>query len=251
MGNSQSVVTDVVNNATMTLTNDFVSKNVLNTSVNSTNVQDLTINIGIADGCPISTVQKISSSVSVKSAIDSTQTKQFASSMQSSLETALDQSSKMVNGLGAMTGGNSQSVSASIRNTINQSVSNRVTSENIMNTAVNSLNIQSGKLNMAVCRNSPISMTQGIESNVVAQNLLTQITDDILNNEYVANTKTTVKQSTDMQNTGFEALFQGLMYSLASLFCTLCILAIVAAAAGGGGGSKNGKGGFMAKIGKH
>jgi hypothetical protein len=251
MGNSQSIVTDVVNNATMTLSNDFVSKNVLNTSVNSTNVQDLTINIGVADGCPISTVQKISSSVSVKSAIDSTQTKQFASSMQSSLETALDQSSKMVNGLGAMTGGNSQDVSASIRNTINQSVSNRVTSENIMNTAVNSLNIQSGKLNMAVCRNSPISMTQGIESNVVAQNLLTQITEDILKNEYVANTKTTVKQSTDMKNTGFEALFEGLMYSSASLFCTLCILAVVAAAAGGGSAGSNGEGGFMAKIGKH
>lgn len=230
MGNKQSMVTDIVNNASMTLTNDYVTKNVLNTDVSSTNIQDLTINIGIADGCPISTVQKISSKVSVKTEINQDQTKEFQAKLKGSLESALEQSSKMVNGLGAMTGGNTQDIKASIRNTINQSIINRVTTENIMNTAVNAINIQSGKLNMAVCRNSPISMEQGIESNVVAQNILTQITEDILKNEMIAESKATSKQTATMENIGFEAIANASVYCFAALavVCCVAILAFLA-----------------------
>lgn len=243
MGNKQSMVTDIVNNFTMTTTNDYVTKNVLNMSTDVTNAQDLVINIGIADGCPISTVQKISSKVSVKQSIDQNQTKDLANKLQANLENALSQNSKMINGL-AGASGNSQDVRASIRNTINQSIQTRVTNENIMNIATSSINLQSGKLNVAVCRNSPISMEQGIESNVVAQNLMTQITDDILKNEIIASVKNTVTQTAFMENKGLESI-AGACAGSSAIIGVLCLLAVVAMFMMGGSVKK---GGFKMKA---
>ena len=205
MGNKQSMVTDIVNNFTMTTTSDYVTKNVLNMSTDVTNAQDLVINIGIADGCPVSASQKIKSSVTVKQEISQTATKDLATKIEANLENALSQNSKMINGL-AGSGGNAQDVRASIRNTINQSIQTRVTTENIMNIATSSINLQSGKINVAVCRNSPIRMDQNIESDVVAQNLMTQITDDILRNDIIAKAKNTVTQTAFMENKGLESI---------------------------------------------
>jgi len=233
MGNKQSMVTDIVNNFTMTTTSDYVTKNVLNLSADVTNAQDLVINIGIADGCPVSASQKIKSNVTVNSKIDQQATKNLATKLQANLENALEQNSKMINGL-AGASGNEQDVRASIRNTINQSIQTRVTTENIMNTAVSSVNLQSGKLNIAICRNSPIRMDQNIESDVVAQNLMTQITDDILKNEAIASAKNTVKQTAFMENKGLESI-AGACAGSSAIIGVLLLLACIAMMMMGGG----------------
>ena len=234
MGNKQSMVTDIVNNFTMTTTSDYVTKNVLNMSTDVTNAQDLVINIGIADGCPVSASQTIKSKVKVKQSIDQSATKDLANKLQANLENALDQNSKMINGLASASGGNEQDVRASIRNTINQSIQTRVTTENIMNIATSSVNLQSGKLNIAVCRNSPIRMDQNIESDVVAQNLMTQITDDILKNEAIASAKTTVKQTAFMENKGLESI-AGACAGSSAIIGVLLLLACIAMMMMGGG----------------
>ena len=244
MGNKQSMVTDIVNNFTMTTTSDYVTKNVLNMSTDVTNAQDLVINIGIADGCPVSASQKIKSTVRVKQSIDQQATKDLATKLQANLENALEQNSKMINGLAGATG-NSQDVRASIRNTINQSIQTRVTTENIMNIATSSINLQSGKINIAVCRNSPIRMDQNIESDVVAQNLMTQITDDILKNESIASAKNTVKQTAFMENKGLESI-AGACAGSSAIIGVLLLLACIAMLMMGGGehsSTSNGKGG--------
>lgn len=246
MGNKQSMVTDIVNNFTMTTTTDYVTKNVLNMSTDVTNAQDLVINIGIADGCPISTSQKIKSSVTVKQSIDQTATKNLGQKLQANLENALSQNSKMINGL-AGAGGNEQDVRASIRNTINQSIQTRVTNENIMNIATSSVNLQSGKLNLAVCRNSPIKMEQGIESTVVAQNLMSQITDDILKNEIIASAKNTVTQTAFMENKGLESI-AGACAASSGIIGAVLLIGCVAMLAMGGSVSKGKKGGFTASA---
>jgi len=233
MGNKQSMVTDIVNNFTMTTTSDYVTKNVLNMSTDVTNAQDLVINIGIADGCPVSASQKIKSSVTVKQSIDQAATKNLAAKLQANLENALSQNSKMINGL-AGASGNEQDVRASIRNTINQSIQTRVTTENIMNIATSSVNLQSGKINIAVCRNSPIRMDQNIESDVVAQNLMTQITDDILKNEVIASAKNTVTQTAFMENKGLESI-AGACAGSSAIIGVLLLLACVAMMMMGGG----------------
>ena len=237
MGNKQSMVTDIVNNFCMTTTTDYVSKNVLNMSTDVTNAQDLVINIGIADGCPISTSQKIKSSVTVKQSIDQNATKDLGQKLNANLENALSQNSKMINGL-AGAGGNEQDVRASIRNTINQSIQTRVTNENIQNIATSSVNLQSGKLNLAVCRNSPIRMEQGIESDVVAQNLLSQITDDILKNEMIASAKNTVTQTAFMENKGLESI-AGACAGSSAIIGVVLLLGCVAMMAMGGSMEKS------------
>lgn len=241
MGNKQSLVTDIVNNFCMTTTNDYVSKNVLNMSTDVTNAQELVINIGIADGCPIRTSQTIKSSVSVKQEIAKDTSRELQTKLQANLENALNQNSKMINGL-AGASGNEQDVRASIRNTINQSIQNRVTDENIMNIATSSVNLQSGKLNLAVCRNSPIEMVQGIESNVVAQNLLSQITDDILKNETIASAKNTVTQTAFMENKGLESI-AGASAASSGIIGAILLLGCIAMMAMGGGGEGGGGGG--------
>jgi VIT1/CCC1 family predicted Fe2+/Mn2+ transporter len=238
MGNKQSMVTDIVNNFTMTTTSDYVTKNVLNMSTDVTNAQDLVITIGIADGCPVSASQTIKSKVSVKQSIDQQATKDLATKLQANLENALDQNSKMINGLAGATG-NSQDVRASIRNTINQSIQTRVTTENIMNIATSSVNLQSGKLSIAVCRNSPIRMDQNIESDVVAQNLMTQITDDILKNEAIASAKNTVKQTAFMENKGLEAI-AGACAGSSAIIGVILLLACVAMMMMGGSAKTKG-----------
>jgi hypothetical protein len=250
MGNKQSMVTDIVNNFTMTTTSDYVTKNVLNMSTDVTNAQDLVINIGVADGCPVSASQKISSKIAVKQSIDQTATKNLATKLQANLENALEQNSKMINGL-AGASGNEQDVRASIRNTINQSIQTRVTTENIMNIATSSVNLQSGKLNIAICRNSPIRMDQNIESDVVAQNLMSQITDDILKNEAIASAKNTVKQTAFMENKGLESI-AGACAGSSAIIGVILLLACVAMMMMGGsvskGGKKGGGGGFSASF---
>jgi hypothetical protein len=243
MGNKQSMVTDIVNNFTMTTTSDYVTKNVLNMSTDVTNAQDLVINIGVADGCPVNASQKISSKVTVKQSIDQQATKNLETKLKANLENALSQNSKMINGL-AGASGNEQDVRASIRNTINQSIQTRVTTENIMNIATSSVNLQSGKLNIAVCRNSPIRMDQNIESDVVAQNLMSQITDDILKNEIIASAKNTVTQTAFMENKGLESIAGACAGSSAILGAILLLGCVAMMAMGGAeGGSNNGKGG--------
>ena len=250
MGNKQSMVTDIVNNFTMTTTSDYVTKNVLNMSTDVTNAQDLVINIGIADGCPVSASQKIKSSVTVKQEISQTATKDLATKIEANLENALSQNSKMINGL-AGSGGNAQDVRASIRNTINQSIQTRVTVENIQNIATSSVNLQSGKINIAVCRNSPIRMDQNIESDVVAQNLMTQITEDILRNDIIAKAKNTVTQTAFMENKGLESI-AGACAASSGIIGAILLLGCVAMMAMGGsvskGGKKGGGGGFSASF---
>ncbi len=241
MGNKQSLVTDIVNDFTMSATTDFVTKNVMNQSVDSTNIQDMSINIGIADGCPLDATQRISSKVQVKQEINQQAVKDLQAKLNAELENALSQNSKMINGLAAMTGGNEQDVRASIRNTINQSIATRVTNENIMNQAVSSVNIQQQRLNLAVCRNSPIRMSQDIASEIIAQNLMTQVTDDILKNEIIARAKNTVTQSAFMENKGFESIAAAcaaVSGVIALLLLIGCIALLVM-----GGSAKKGKGG--------
>ena len=149
----------------------------------------------------------------------------------------------MINGLAAMTGGNEQDVSASIRNTINQSIQTRVTTENIMNQSMSSINIQQQRLNLAVCRNSPIKMSQDIASDIIAQNLMTQVTDDILKNEILAKAKNTVTQTAFMENKGVESIAAACAGCSAIIGVILLLACVAFMMLGGSAGGKKGGGG--------
>ena len=217
MGNSQSQVANIVNSSCMSVTNDFVSTNIATTQASSVNKLTFTLNIGVADGCPVKVGQKIESTVSALSTLSKNASRTLASSLQSQLSAALTQSTEMVNGLAAATGGNTQDTTMSITNTIEQSITNRINDTNINQVAVDSYNSIDGVLNIAVCRNSPIEVNQGIVSNIIAQNILTQITADILNNSAIATASATGSQTTSMKNQGLNDLVDSIGKAVSSI----------------------------------
>jgi hypothetical protein len=136
----------------------------------------------------------------------------------------------MVNGLAAATGGNSQDMTTNIQNTIDQSIRNNITRTNINQVSADSVNTQTMTLNIAACQNSPIDVSQGIISNVIAQNILTQITHDILSSSVIAAATAQVSQSATMHNQGLndlvDSIFKGLtgIYGvIAAVICVICI----------------------------
>lgn len=233
MGNSQSTTTSIVNSVTMSSMTEFVTKNILNTNVDSTNIANLQIKIGVADGCPINATQTIRSKVEVHSEVAQEAVDHIAQKLQADLENKLDQSSEMINGLASLTGGNSSKVNASIRTSIKQAIETKVTKENISNTVVSSMNVAEGKLELAVCRNSPINMSQDIQSQVIAQNIITQVTDTILQNEFIAKAKTDVTQKNTMKNQGLEAL-TACCGIVAVLLIVVCLALLVMGLSPGG-----------------
>lgn len=217
MGNSQSTTTNIVTNASMSMVNEFVSTNIAKTSATSVNTQTFTLNIGVIDNCPLSLGQKIESKTVAISKLENNRSASLASSLQATLSSALKNSTEMVNGLAAATGGNEQDTNNNIQTTINQSIQNRITDTNINEVVASSVNTQTMTLNIAACQNSPIQANQGIVSNVIAQNILTQISNDIVNNSVIASATTDVTNSTSMKNQGLNDLVDSMGKAISSI----------------------------------
>ena len=230
MGNSQSQVANIVNSSSMSVVNNFVSTNIATTSATNTNTQTFTLNIGIIDNCPLKLGQQITSQTVAIGQVSDTQTAQLATQLQSTLEAALQQSTSMVNGLAAATGGNSQDVTTNIKNTIDQSIKNNITRTNINQVAASSVHTETMTLNIAACQNSPIQANQGIVSNVIAQNILTKISNDIASSSLIATASASASQDSGMHNQGLndlvDSIFKGLTGIwgiIALVVCVICI----------------------------
>ena len=214
----------------MSVVNNFVSTNIATTSATDTSTQTFTLNIGFMDNCPLKLGQQITSQTVAIGQVSDTQAAQLATQLQSTLEAALKQSTDMVNGLAAATGGNSQDVSTNIQNTINQSIRNNITRTNINQVAASSVKTETMTLNIAACQNSPIQANQGIISNVIAQNILTQITHDIASSSLIATASASASQDSGMHNQGLndlvDSIFKGLtgIWGIVALVvCVICI----------------------------
>jgi hypothetical protein len=217
MGNAQSTVTDIVNKTAMNVTNNFITTNIATTQADSINTQTFTLNIGVAKNCPIHAGQTINSSVTSVSTLTNNKSADLATSLTAVLNAAVDSSSGMINGLAAMTGGNSQTTSTSIKNTIQVAVTNTINDTNINDVVARSVNTQTMTLNMAACEDSPIEANQGIVSNVIAQNILTQITSAIIRNSLIAQASSNVKTDTSMHNSGLNELVDSIGKALSSI----------------------------------
>jgi hypothetical protein len=224
-----------------------VSQNIATTSATNTNTQTFTLNIGVIDHCPLNLGQKIEAQTTAIGQISDTQSKQLATQLQSQLSAALQQSTDMVNGLAATTGGNSQDTTTNISTTIEQSIKNRINSTNINQVAASSVNTQTMTLNIAACQYSPIQANQGIISNVIAQNILTQISNDIANSTAIAAASADVSQKSGMKNAGLDDLVTAIGSALTGPFviasiviCILIVIGVFAYMAMGGKGEAGG-----------
>jgi len=226
----------------MTLTNNYVSKNIAKTDANNINTQTFTLNIGAISNCPLSFGQKIDAQTVTISSVDDQSTTQFSSDLTTALTTAATQNASMMNGLASITGGNSSDTTTNVSNTIKQTITNTIDKTNINTIAANSVNTQTMTLNILACQNSPIQANQGITSNVIAQNILSTITDNLMKSSLVASAVSNASQTSTMTNTGLDGLvasigsaisnivgaFTGPYQNIAIGACVLCALCCVA-----------------------
>lgn len=241
MGNSQSTVTNIVNRSSMSVVNDFVSTTIATTQASSTNIQTFTLNIGAASGCPMNIGQKIEAQVSAIATVDDIQAQQLQTNLSSALTAAALTNTEMVNGVMAATAGNSQSTRTNITNTIDQAVRNTVNATTINQVAATSFNLQTMTLNIGVCQNSPIQANQGIISNVIAQNILTKVSNAIVSSNLVASATANAASITGMQNKGIDDIIKAItgpmgmsVIACVILLCLVCagVLAFMLSPAG-------------------
>ena len=254
MGNSQSTVTNIVNNSSLSVANDFVSTTIASTQASSTNIQTFTLNIGAMANCPLNLGQTINAQVSSIAQVSDAQAQQFQTDLASSLDAAAQTNSEMVNGVMAATGGNEQETRTNITNTIQQSVRNSITATTINQVAAMSVNMQTMTLNIGACQNSPIKANQGIVSNVIAQNILNKVSNAILSSNLVATASANASSSTGMQNQGLNNLVDsffngisnvlqsatGIWIGLSVICCVLICVALVFLMSSSGGNKGGG-----------
>jgi len=228
MGNSQSTVTNIVNRSSLSVTNDFVSTTMATTQASSTNIQTFTLNIGAMTNCPLNLGQTINAQVAAIATVDDRQAQQLQTSLSSALSAAALSNSEMVNGVMAATGGNSQSTRTNITNTIDQAVRNTVTSTTINQVAATSVNMQTMTLNIGACQNSPIQANQGIVSNVIAQNILSKVSNAIMSSNLVASATANASSSTGMHNQGLNDLIDSIFKGLTGIWGIIALVVCVA-----------------------
>jgi len=228
MGSSQSTVTNIVNQSSLSVVNDFVSTTIASTQASSTNMQTFTLNIGAMTNCPLNLGQKIDAQVSAIAKVSDTQAQQLQTSLATSLDAAAQSNSEMVNGVMAATGGNEQETRTNITNTINQSVRNSITATTINQVAATSVNMQTMTLNIGACQNSPIQANQGIVSNVIAQNILSKVSNAIVTSNLVSSASANASTTTGMHNQGLndliDSIFKGLTGIWGIIALVVCVL---------------------------
>ena len=148
---------------------DFVERNFLNAPTDVG--QELTVNIGIAEACPIQPGAKVNVGVTVKQAFDQAATNDFQNVVK-----------ELYNAIYTQEGGGTPDEKAARRNATNQAIQKVVTTENLMPIFTSTINYQSGKLNIAVCRaDSPLKMDQHFVASAIVNNILMQIGDKVSN----------------------------------------------------------------------
>lgn len=227
MGNSQSQVAKIVNESSMSVTNNFVSTTIASTVASSTNMQTFTLNVGVIDHCPLAIGQTIQADVAAIAEVTDDQASELSTQLQTTLDAAVDQSTEMVNGLAAATGGNAQNTSTDIKNIIRQSITNNINRTTINQVAASSFNEQTMTLNIGACQYSPINATQGIVSNVIAQNILTKISRDIASSNLVASASASATQTTSMKNKGLDDLVKAIFDGLTGIWGIIAVVACV------------------------
>lgn len=234
MGNSQSTVTNIVNNSSLSVANDFVSTTIASTQASSTNMQTFTLNIGAMANCPLNLGQTINAQVAAIATVTDTQAQQLQTSLATSLDAAAQSNSEMVNGVMAATGGNEQETRTNITNTIEQSVRNSITATTINQVAATSVNMQTMTLNIGACQNSPIQANQGIVSNVIAQNILSKVSNAIVSSNLVSAASANASSTTGMQNQGLnhliDSIFKGLTGIWGIVAVVVCVVVLAALA---------------------
>lgn len=217
MGNSSSTTNLIKNETNMKMTQNFTTNNITETSASSTNTQTIRLKFGYADGCPVDAEQSIISKVTVKAKLDNQAVIEFKNSLEASVQETLKQNASMVSGFAAATGGNETEAMNDVQNIVNEVIDQSVTTNNIQKVCASSFNSQSGELTMDYCKNSPIKFKQTIVSEIIAENILNNVQNALMENSTIAGIVAHVDQTSSQENKGLNDLVDSMGKALTSM----------------------------------
>jgi hypothetical protein len=240
MGNKQSISQDFNLKAVNKAVYNQVTKNSAKGEAAGFNTQSLNIDVGINDGCPIKTNQKISSKV--------------VSSTKNMPKTIVDMKGEIANDmkqaagakLKSMTGalstnfGSKSTVKQKINQTIENVVNKTITTENMTESIAKSVNIQDGNLKVKFmrCRDGKggIDMTQDITSELAANAVTDALTKSLMQDKFVNKIAQEQKAESVVENTGpiqdLGNAISGIFGSLTAIYAICGLVVCLAIAAG-------------------
>ena len=141
----------------------LVERNFLNMSTDPS--QEFSINIGVANACPIDPTAKFRPNVTIKQAFDQQGVKEFQNIV-----------TELYNSIYNQPGGGTPDEKAARRNATNQAIQMVVTSENLMSIATSTINYQNRLINIAECGpDTPIRLDEHFVANAIVGNILVKI----------------------------------------------------------------------------
>lgn len=128
-------------------------------------VQEFTVNIGVANACPIQPGAKVNVNVTVKQSFDQTATKDFENVVK-----------EFYNSIYNQPGGGTPDEKAARRNATTTAIQNVVTIENLMSIVTSTINYQNRLINIAECGpDTPIRLDEHFVATAIVGNILVKI----------------------------------------------------------------------------
>ena len=141
----------------------LVERNFLNMSTGP--VQEFTVNIGVANACPIQPGAKVNVNVTIKQAFDQQGVKEFQNVV-----------TELYNGLNGQDGHGTPDEKAARRNATTTAIQNVVTIENLMSIVTSTINYQNRLINIAECGpDTPIRLDEHFVATAIVGNILVKI----------------------------------------------------------------------------
>jgi hypothetical protein len=220
----------VINQTTINITKNFVTNNIVQTAVNSQNQQYLSMEFGYAERCPVKANQTIKSNIQIVNLSDQRVTETLETSLEQTLDNTISQSAEVISGFASMTGGNATDTTNYVRNTINKTINQATTINNINQVAASSYNSNTGKLKYVFCKDTPIEWNQEIVSEIIARNILQSIQDSLMEDSTISSLMNYADQTASTQNKGLDDVIKaatGPSIASAIAAAIICIIFLI------------------------
>jgi hypothetical protein len=214
-------------------------------------------------GCDIDASQKINSSVKALSSIDSVSTKDLQDTIKNSANAQIDQSASAKTGFFA-TGSTSASSVSDYKNKVSNIIEKNITDQKKSEAFASVYNSNRNEINIDECGDGPgatssakLNASQNIQSDLVAQAIVKNVSKDIQKLDETNTEDVTVKQKSEAKTSGLEdviaSIFAGLqgIYGIVAIVCICICLALLAFAMSPAGqkATTNASGAAMKKFG--
>jgi len=161
-----------------------------------TNTQDMDVVIEAGTiSAPINLEQEIESVIDVQQMVDRADTNRLVNDLQTSITQALDGAlARMTEGLDILSKPTNQELVQRVTNDIRTSVQNTINTQTLDEMLLSASNYQRGRLHISADTISgPLTFSQRIQSNIMAENLVKQVVNNLVQNRDIKDLSTALK----------------------------------------------------------